>query len=530
VKTALAATALAATLALAPGAAADTYTNQVAGKFGPSNHVVADPTAVPALPNPGAINGQILATHKPIYVAAVSAQQNVTPDQLEGALAARTGKFEGVVLVVDRAGYHAKAYNAPANVAATIPGLVNQIAADNHRNVQGAVSEFVSRLAALKAPVAAPAPHRDYSWLWTVLWSVLGLVGAGLVVYATARFVGKRNADKEIARAKAEKIRSEIISLQPRVDALNEAVVISDVSVSSQANTATRELSDAKAALANGAYADANAHLLVVRTQVAAGEKLLNPKINTIYSTPEATRVAGSAAEKASAPSTVHQATVSAKNPSTGKTVIINNNDYRQSSGAGYNNYYGGGWHNGIYFYPGYYAYPFWGVGWGWSPADVLLTEAILHEGYYGHGGYESSTASAGFGDDTKADWNTDDNWSGAQDSSTADASFDTTYSSDTSSSSFDSSDSGSSSWFETPSSSSSYDGSSSSGWDSGSSSSSSSYDSGSSYSSSYDSGSSYSSSYDSGSSYSSSSSGWDSGSSSSSFDSGSSGCGGGSW
>ncbi len=521
-KTALAATALVATLALAPAAAADTYTNQVAGKFGPSNHVVADPTAAPPLPNPGAINSQILATHKPIYVAAISAQQNVTPDQLEGALAARTGKFEGVVLVVDRTGYHAKAYNSPAAVAAAVPGLVNQIAADNHRNVQGAVSEFVSRLGAMKAPVAGPAPHRDYGWLWTLLWVVLGIAGAVVAAIGLSRFLKNRAAKKEALRQKAEKIRGEIISLQPRVDALNEAVVISDVSVSSQANTATRELSAAKTAFANGAYADANAHLLVVRTQVAAGEKLLNPPKPYIY-TPAPAKKAEAA------PATVHQASVSAKNPTTGKTVIINNNDYRQSSGAGYNNYYGGGWHNGIYFYPGYYAYPFWGAGWGWSPADVLLTEAILHEGYYGGGIYESNGAgNASFGDSTTADWNTDDNWQGAQDSSTADAGFDTTYTSDTSSSTFDSADSGSSSWNDTPSSSSSYDGSSSSGWDSGysSPSSSSGWDAGSS-SGSYDSGSSYSSpSYDSGSSYSSS---YDSGSSSS-FDSGSSGCGGGGW
>ena len=53
---------LALTMVLAPSAWADTYTEQVAGKFQAQTHVVADPAAKPPLDNPAAINQEILAS------------------------------------------------------------------------------------------------------------------------------------------------------------------------------------------------------------------------------------------------------------------------------------------------------------------------------------------------------------------------------------------------------------------------------------------------------------------------------------
>ena len=74
---------LALALAFSPSAWADTYTEQVAGKFQAQTHVVADPAAKPPLDNSDAINQQILAgswtwsSRPPIWVAAVAPDQTV---------------------------------------------------------------------------------------------------------------------------------------------------------------------------------------------------------------------------------------------------------------------------------------------------------------------------------------------------------------------------------------------------------------------------------------------------------------------
>jgi len=62
---------------------------------------------------------------------------------------------------------------------------------------------------------------------------------------------------------------------------------------------------------------------------------------------------------------------VQTKDPDTGKTVTINNNNYATTQQPGYQHYYGGGYYNGMFFYPGFYPYPFWGLGWGWPLTDV---------------------------------------------------------------------------------------------------------------------------------------------------------------
>jgi hypothetical protein len=97
------------------------------------------------------------------------------------------------------------------------------------------------------------------------------------------------------------------------------------------------------------------------------------------------------------------QATVQAKDPATGQYVTINNNNYTTTPQPGYPNYYPGGYYNGMFFYPGYYPYAFWGPGWGWAVADVLLVDALLDDhwgGSYDRGfedGRDSALANQGF-------------------------------------------------------------------------------------------------------------------------------------
>jgi hypothetical protein len=75
---------------------------------------------------------------------------------------------------------------------------------------------------------------------------------------------------------------------------------------------------------------------------------------------------------------------VPTKNPDTGRYVTINNNSYSTTQQPGYMHYYGGGYYNGVFFYPGYYPYPFWGPGWGWAFTDVLLMDALLDDRWGG--------------------------------------------------------------------------------------------------------------------------------------------------
>ena len=66
--------------------------------------------------------------------------------------------------------------------------------------------------------------------------------------------------------------------------------------------------------------------------------------------------------------------------PNTGRHVTISNNNYTTTQQPGYPNYYPGGYYNGMFFYPGYYPYAFWGPGWGWGLTDVLLMDALLDD------------------------------------------------------------------------------------------------------------------------------------------------------
>ena len=70
--------------------------------------------------------------------------------------------------------------------------------------------------------------------------------------------------------------------------------------------------------------------------------------------------------------------------PNTGRYVTINNNNYSTTQKPGYPHYYPGGYYNGMFFYPGYYPYAFWGAGWGWALTDVLLMDALLDDHWGG--------------------------------------------------------------------------------------------------------------------------------------------------
>jgi hypothetical protein len=392
--------ALALALLLAPGAAADTYTDQVAAKFNSQTHVVADPAAKPPLQNPDRLNQQILdgpwswSSAPPLWVAAVASTQTgvTTADAIHNVILGRDPNFSGIILVIDSRGYHVRAYSVPRAVADSVDSLMRQSARDHRDDPYGAMSEFVSKLggvnvapggAVTTSPVVHPK-HNNFSWLWTML-VIIGLVVAAAVLIS---FVANRNRKRRNDAASREEIKQELITATSDVGDLDNAVLADiDTDVSAESLKANSGLHDARQAYEKGDYNSARAYLRVVASTVARANQKLNPgqaapNMQAMASIPQEDR---------------KQASVQAKNPATGEYVTINNNNYSTAPQPGYMNYYGGGYQNGIFFYPGYYPYPFWGAGWGWALTDVLLMDAMLDDHWGGsyERGFEAGQDSA---------------------------------------------------------------------------------------------------------------------------------------
>jgi hypothetical protein len=404
---------VAVALLVAPAAAADTYTDQVVARFDAHTHVVADSAGRPPLQNPEQVNQQILTTRwawssaPPLWVAAVAPNQTgvTTPDAIHDVILGRNSEFSGVILVIDAKGYHVRAYNVPKPVADNVDPLMSQSARDHRNDPFGATSEFVGKLADVNvasgsrvttSPVTSQK-HTSYSPLWTML-ILIGIVLAvvGLIVFAVSRN-SKRRKDAE-AR---DQVKQELIDAESGVSDINNAVVTgSGVDVSAEATKANSSLYEARNAYQSGDYTAARAHLRVVQSTVARAYQKLYPEakpdVNAVNSVPESDR---------------KQASVQTTNPETGQSVTINNNNYSTSPQPGYQNYYGGGYHNGMFFYPGYYPYAFWGPGWGWGLTDVLLMDALLDDhwgGSYDRGfdaGQDSAWADSGYGGGQNVDY-----------------------------------------------------------------------------------------------------------------------------
>ena len=387
---------------LAPSASADTYTDQLVDKFNAQTHVLADPGANPPLRNPDRLNDQILTSRwtwtstPPIWVAAVAPSQTAvtTPDAIHNLIVGRDPAFGGIILVIDSKGYHVRAYNVPKAIADSVDPFMSQSARDHRNDPYGATSEFVTKLTKLDVSSAAPArtspvvqknPDR---WAW--LWTMLVFVTVGLSVVALISFAVGRNRKRRKNAEAREHIKQELITATSDVADLDNAVLTnSETDVSAESTKANASLYDARKAYETGDYGAARAHLRVVESTVAKAKQKLHPGRRTPnVAVPEDDR---------------KQASVRAKNPDTGEYVTINNNNYSTTPQPGYPHYYGGGYYSGMFFYPGYYPYAFWGPGWGWALTDVLLMDALLDDhwgGGYDRGfeaGRDSAYADAGY-------------------------------------------------------------------------------------------------------------------------------------
>lgn len=388
---ALAPVAIALAMLFAPFAGADGYTDQLVARFDSQTHVVADPGARPPLQNPDGLNRQILAgpwrwsSGPPIWVAAVAPAQSgvTTADSIHEAMLRRDAQFSGVILVIDSRGYHVRAYHVPKVVADNVDEFMNQSAQDHRNDPYGAASEFVGKLSGVSVPTRAPVStsplvqHQRDDWAWLKAAFVIAgitLATAGLIWFAVSR---NRKHRKDIENR--EQIKQELITAASNVGDLdNEVLTDGNTDVSAESLKANASLHDARKAYEKGDYGAARAHLRVVESTVAKANRKLHPGQRE----PE-----GAAADSSVPAPERKQASVRTTDPETGQTVTISNADYRTTAQPGYPHYFGGGYHNGIFFQPGFYPYPFWGPGWGWALGDVLLMDALLDD-HWG-GGFE---------------------------------------------------------------------------------------------------------------------------------------------
>ena len=275
-----------------------------------------------------------------------------------------------------------RAYNVPKAIADSVDPFMSSSAKYHRNDPQGATSEFVGKLAkvdvssgatATTSPVVHKNPDR---WAW--LWTMLVFIAVALSVFALIWFAVSRNRKRRKDAEAREQIKQELIAATSNVGDLDDAVLNNnETDVSAESTKANASLYDARKAYETGDYGAARAHLRVVESTVARADQKLNPgrpapNVAAIGSVPEDDR---------------KQASVHTKNPDTGEYVTINNNNYSTTPQPGYPHYYGGGYYNGMFFYPGYYPYAFWGPGWGWALTDVLLMDALLDD-HWG-GGYD---------------------------------------------------------------------------------------------------------------------------------------------
>jgi hypothetical protein len=321
-----------------------------------------------------------------------------TADALHNVIVGRDPGFSGVILVIDSKGYHVRAYNVPRAVADSVNPFLEQSARAHRNDPYGATSDFVGKLAGVSVASGGPATTspvgtvKHTSWTW--LWVTLIVVGLALAVIGLISFAAGRNRKRRKNAEAREQIKAQLIAAESEVADLDSAVISNaDTDVSAESLKANSGLYDARKAYQAGDYTAARAHLQAVLSTVDKANRKLNPgqprpNVAAVTSVPGEDR---------------KQATVQAKNPDTGQYVTINNNNYSTSPQPGYANYYPGGYYNGMFFYPGYYPYAFWGAGWGWAVADVLLVDAMLDDhwgGSYDRGfeaGRDSALANQGF-------------------------------------------------------------------------------------------------------------------------------------
>lgn len=378
-----------------PTAWADSYTDVMAGQLSPSNRVVVDTNANPKLPNPSAINDQINQANVPIWVVNVAKDQtgSISPDSIKDALYAAHNPITNsvqvgdnpnhnpplIIEVIDAKGYHARAFDVSQQVADAVDPNIKSASAHHRGDLNGAVSDFVSTMAAVPntGPPAAssqpttPGPSDNTGW-WVFMWVVLAIIFIGVLIWLSSL----ANYSLKERRRRNEATNDKINSVEADVNDLADAV-LQGVDVSTYQTKAALALSSAQAARKKGKWAEAASQVGIAQRYVDDAYGKVKPDKDAIKATPGRQRKA---------------ATVAAVDAS-GTARAIDNTNYKRTKTNHYRNYYAGGETNGVYFYPGWYPYPFW--TYTWNDSDVMMGNTVLHDQW--RGDYDSAPVSTGW-------------------------------------------------------------------------------------------------------------------------------------
>lgn len=389
----------------APSAWADTsYNNMIVSQLSAAHRVVVDRNADPALPEPEAINNQIVPTGLPLYVVNIAKNQTdphsmdsdgaVATLPIKNALYATHNPITNpikvpdqngnpvdhnpplIILVIDGNGYHARAYDVTQSIADAAGPKIKQSAAEHSHNLYGTVSAYISMMASTPStgPVVSnvpppPPPPQPTNWAfaWGILWFFVSIVALGALGFVV-RFFYRGHQDRVERR---DRVRNRINRVRADLVLLAEEVLKGE-DVSQANNRAQSAMADADDALARGDLSNAASYVGIAEEQIQQAYRGLSHEM------PSHSHVG--VFEDVLKKHDRKKAKVTATSPK-GNRVTIDNADYRTRSEAGYRNHLDrGGMYNGAYFNPGYYPYPFWGSGWGWSPTDVILMDEVLRD------------------------------------------------------------------------------------------------------------------------------------------------------
>lgn len=172
--------------------------------------------------------------------------------------------------------------------------------------------------------------------------------------------VGRNRKRRKDAEAR-EQIKQQLITAESEISDLDNAVLTnSETDVSAESTKANASLYDARKAYETGDYGAARAHLKVVESTVAKANQKLYPG-RPAPTSPPSTRCRGRP-----------QAGLGAGQESRHRRVRDDQQQQLQHHPtARLSALLRGGYYNGMFFYPGYYPYAFWGrAGAGRSPTS----------------------------------------------------------------------------------------------------------------------------------------------------------------
>jgi hypothetical protein len=380
---ALAGTGATVALLLAPSASASTYTDSVASQMAKSHtHVFVDPKAAvqftPA--DVQQLNSLITGTHRSIFVVSVDDSQSggKTGDALVtevfNSLKAK-GVNDAAVAV-----FHKNPATGRNNIdalgfgrePAQVQDAARSAASRGGRSIAVA-DNFVNNVAHLQLagqsggnrsyvrPLPPPTYHNSPT-PWGTIWEVIGVIGLLIAGGFGLRAYLKRR------RTKAD-LKEKLVDLRDRqTDFVDSDIYSGNDDFAKCVNSAGAHIADAASHLKSGKLDEAAGSIKRANRAQGAANGVKQQFAPQPLPKPPTSRPSDAQPQKATF------------NGPSGQTVVINNTTVPLQSSAANPYFYGGGMANNFYLPWGFYPYPVWGMGWGYS--DPFLLGALAWNNY----------------------------------------------------------------------------------------------------------------------------------------------------